>query len=78
MYGLIKLSKQRMIVECPYCMISPQIMTIAFGGITTLIPNTVVVGLYKRKDWVVRPGTRKFRVRGNGYINTKIGGELWG
>ena len=45
---------------------------VVFGGTRTFGPDTVVMGLCKRKDWVVRPGTREYRVRWNGYINSKI------
>ena len=44
----------------------------------TFVPKTLVMGLCKRKGWVVRPGTREFRVGWNGYINSKIGSRLCG
>ena len=51
---------------------------VVFGGTRTFGPDTVVMGLCKGKDWVVRPGTREFRVRWNGYINSKVGCGLCG
>ena len=49
-----------------------------FVGTRTFVPNTLVMGLCKRKGLVVRPGTREFRVGWNGYINSKIGSGLCG